>query len=112
MVKVEATALHGEWKGNGCCCTPGCFRARVGPSMCGDDCICLYPGICGCGPSCPEPCGTPFMRCDMLGENVFATYPQCLDFKDANTVYPLCCGCGTGYVTAPAGAPAVAEMER
>ena len=95
-------------------CTPACYRARVGKHPCCADGICIYPGICGCGPSCPEPCGIGFVRCDMLGPNVFWDgYATCYTFPDANTTKPLCCGCGAGYVKkGEAGAPGSTEMER
>ena len=55
-----------------------------------------------------------FCRCDMLGPNVFWDgYATCYTFPDANTVKPLCCGCGAGYVKkGEAGAPGSTEMER
>lgn len=59
-----------------------------GMPTCGKECFCMYPGFCGCGPTCgemgcPEPCGgNGFERCPMLGENVYYNYPNgCVIFK-------------------------------
>jgi len=84
------------------------------PGMtCGKDCICLYPGICGCGPSCPPPCGAALQRCEMMGENVFWDgWCTCYTFPDANTVQPTCCGMGAGYVKKAGAPPAGEQMER
>ena len=111
---IDPKELHGEWVGNGCCSTPACYRMRIGPDpMCGSANVCIYPGICGCGPSCPEPCGASFQPCPMMGEDVYCNCGNCIKFKDASTLEPLCCGCGMGYVK-KGGAPPVANemMER
>ena len=91
---------EGEWVGNGCMCTPACYRMRIGKSMCGSTNLCFYPGICGCGPSCPEPCGTDFMPCPMMGEDVYCNCGNFVKFKDNSTLEPACCGCGRLWLLA------------
>ena len=113
---IPVEELFGEWKGNGCCCTPACYRARAGKHPCCANGVCWYPGICGCGPSCPEPCGQGLTPCFMCGANVYTDCNTYLRFKkegETISVEPLCCGCGAGYVKASGGAPpSTTEMER
>ena len=72
------------------------------------------PGICGCGPSCPEPCGSDFTPCP-CSENLYCNYPiGCLKFTSNSYVEPWPCPCGQGYVKAGGAPPTAApqEMER
>ena len=101
---VAVEELHGEWVGNGCMCTPSCNRARVGKSMCGTKNFCIYPGMCGCGPSCPEPCGTDMQPCPMMGEDVYCNCFNFIKVKDSSTMTDIC-GFGCGYVKKAGGAP-------
>ena len=62
--------------------TPKCYRAKVDKNPICSDGICLYPGLCGCGPSMPC-CAVILMKCDMCGEGVFydPCGGTCLRFK-------------------------------
>ena len=118
-VIIPVEELFGEWKGNGCCCTPSCYRGRVDKHMCCATGFFWYPGLCGCGPSCPSGsmcCCQGFVPCAMCGPNIYTDCNSYLRIKkdgDTISVEPLCCGCGTGFVKVAAGGPpATEQMER
>ena len=68
------------------------------------------PGICGCGPSCPEPCGSDFAPCP-CDENLYCNYPiGFLKFTSNSTVELWPCPMGMGYVK-EGGAPPAAPQE-
>lgn len=114
MAPIPVEELYGEWNGNGCCCTPKCYRAKIDKSMCGSSHFCLYPGICGCGPSCPPPCGSDFTPCP-CSENLYCNYPiGFIKFTSNSYVEPWPCPMGQGYVKQGGSpeAPSGAAIER
>jgi len=113
-----ADQVYGDYVGNGCCCSPACCKLKMSPSPCmpGNDCICLQPGIFGCGPICPVICSLPYYRASCCGPNVWCMIPceSPQKFTTADAMEPCCCGCGVGYVKDKgAGGPGgQEEMER
>ena len=101
MAQIAKTEILGEYIGNGCCCTPACYKVKIEPHCCCPESECfvqVYPGCCGCGPYCCYPCGMTYYRCTMFGPNTFVLFPygDCQKFPDKDRFEPCCCGCGTG----------------